>query len=167
MKLWYALHCRPNTERQVVDKLHLANVGGFYAHVIRKSLDGRRTVEEKLFPGYAFVHFDLKDRRVIFGIPQVVSILGAGPGIEAIPDAEIAAVQQMLVAPQTLKVHAHFAGGERVRVERGPLQGLEGLVIYEHGSARVVVSVTMLHRSISAEVDRDDLQLLEPMRMAA
>jgi transcription termination/antitermination protein NusG len=170
MKSWYALHCRPNTERLVIDKLHASGVGGFYAHVMRRSLDGRRNIEEKFFPGYAFVHFDLVNRLIALSIPQVVAILGAGPRMEAIPDAEIEAVQQLVTAPQTIHPCPYVAAGDRVRVEAGPLRGLEGYVSYERGSARVVVSVTMLARSIAADVDRDSLQLIEraqPLGMVA
>lgn len=168
MEHWYALHVRSNTERQVVDKLHAGDVGAFYAHVQRRSLDGRRTIEEKFFPGYVFVHFDLKDRLKALSIPQVVAILGAGPGMEAIPDEEIFAVQQLVTAPRTNpRSHAYVATGDRVLVEAGPLRGLEGYVLYEHGATRVVVSVTMLHRSISAEVDREALRVVGRIAVAA
>jgi transcriptional antiterminator RfaH len=168
MELWYALHVRPNTERQVVDKLHLAGVKAFYAHAERKSLDNRRTIDEKFFPGYTFVRFDLVDRLKALSIPQVVSILGAGPGLEAIPDEEIFAVQQLMAAPRTnLRSCQYIAAGDRVLVEDGPLRGLKGYVVYERGSARVVVNVTMLQRSISAEVDREALRLVGRAAVAA
>jgi hypothetical protein len=48
-----------------------------------------------------------------------------------------------------------------VRVERGPLRGLEGTLLRDGDEARLVVSVEMLQRSIAAEVDPD---MVVPLR---
>jgi transcription antitermination factor NusG len=82
----------------------------------------------------------------------------------AIPEVEIAAVRLMVSAPAVQSVAAapYVATGDRVIVRRGPLAGLEGFVVYvPKGKPRVVVSVTMLGRSVSAEVDEDMIELLE------
>jgi transcriptional antiterminator NusG len=172
MERWYALHCLSNTERRVTDKLAGAGIESFYPYVDAKSADKRRIVERKFFPGYAFAHFDLVDRGLLLLIPQIVAILGFGAHVQSVPDAEIEAVRQLVNSPHALESVQpcpYVAAGDRVRVERGPLQGLEGFVVYEKAStARVVVSVSMLHRSVSAEVDRDSLSRVQSApRMAA
>jgi transcription antitermination factor NusG len=45
--------------------------------------------------------------------------------------------------------------GERVRVERGPLAGLEGTLARECSGWRIVISVDALQRSVAVEVERD------------
>jgi hypothetical protein len=40
-------------------------------------------------------------------------------------------------------------------VERGPLQGVEGILLRFKNTWRVVVGVEILQRAVAAEVDRD------------
>ncbi len=45
--------------------------------------------------------------------------------------------------------------GQRVRVDYGPLAGVEGLLLKVRSQTRLVVSVILLQRSVAVEVDRD------------
>ena len=157
---WYALHIHPQSEGMVTGKLDGAGIEAFYPRVTRKSADKRRDVELKFMPGYVFARFALADKTPVVAIPQVVGILGFGPRPVAIPDVEIEAVKLIVSFPKPVPC-AYVSAGDRVVVCRGPLRGLEGYVAYAKGVARVIVSVQMLARSISAEVDADSLELLE------
>ena len=53
------------------------------------------------------------------------------------------------------EVPAQLKIGQRVLVERGPLAGLEGVLLQMRSQCRIVVSVTMLQRSVAAEIGRD------------
>jgi hypothetical protein len=53
--------------------------------------------------------------------------------------------------------------GEKVRVNYGSLVNLEGILVNFKGSNRVVMSVTLLQRSVALEVD---LAWLSPIREA-
>ena len=48
--------------------------------------------------------------------------------------------------------------GHLVRVEHGPLTGLEGFVLNVKNSCRLIISVNLLGRSVSVEVDRDSVK---------
>ncbi len=50
--------------------------------------------------------------------------------------------------------------GQRVRIERGVLAGIEGTLVRESAAWRVAVSVNALQRSIAVEVDRDMIRPL-------
>lgn len=145
-----------NHERLVSDRLADAGIECYYPYVTVRSRDGRRDVEKKFFPGYVFGRLNLAERSPIF-IPQVVRILGFGNEPTPIPEPEIEACRTMITAaPASTVVEPcpYLATGERVRIISGPLRGLVGFVVFaKPGTARVVVSVTMLQRSISAEVD--------------
>jgi hypothetical protein len=51
--------------------------------------------------------------------------------------------------------------GERVRIEDTALQGLEGILIAFKGRRRVVVSVTLLQRSVALEIDRARIGVID------
>jgi transcription antitermination factor NusG len=157
---WYALHCKSSQERIVVDKLGREGIEAFYPHLVEQRKDpsrkdGVRKVERKFFPGYAFARFDLLHSRPVIEIPQVVGIVGCGRYPVALSEFEVAAVSRIVNTPQVKAVEScpYVSAGDRVRVVSGPLAGLEGFVAYAKSGARVIVSVAMLHRSISAEVD--------------
>ena len=47
--------------------------------------------------------------------------------------------------------------GERVRVERGPLSGIEGILLTVKNTYHLVISINLLQRSVAVEIDRDCL----------
>lgn len=164
---WYCLHVASNTERLVRDRLaETAGIEAFYPFVPVTSKDGRRITEKKFFPGYVFARFELAERTPVIQLPQVIQILGMGGHRAAsIPNHEIEAVRQMVQsASASVTPCPYVASGTAVTVTAGPLRGLEGFVVYAaEGHSRVVVSVQMLQRSISAEVDSADIEVLKPL----
>jgi transcription antitermination factor NusG len=92
----------------------------------------------------------------VLNVPGVARIVGAGLTPIAIPDDEIRSVERLVESRMMLHPWPYLKSGQRVRIDRGPLEGLEGMVIRAaDGSPRVVVSVALLQRSIAAEIDRD------------
>jgi transcriptional antiterminator NusG len=165
---WYALYVRANFESVVAQKLQAVGIEGYYPHLIQRSKDQRRDIEKKFFPGYVFVRIDLTEQRsAVVSIPQVLSILGWGQRAIVIDDTEIEAVRSMVSTPEIAIVETPYvSAGDLVRVARGPLAGMTGFVVYEKSKARVVVSITGLGRSISAEVDHADIEVLDGRRAA-
>jgi transcription antitermination factor NusG len=113
-------------------------------------------IQSPLFPGYVFCRFDVLKRLPILTTPGVVSIVGVGKLPLAIPDDEIAAVETILRSELYAEPWPYLREGQRVRIDQGPLLGLEGVVIKKKQNEwRIVVSVTLLQRSIATEIDRD------------
>ena len=53
-------------------------------------------------------------------------------------------------------------GGEHVRIEAGPLCGVEGVLVGRKKNSRLVVSVTLLQRAIAVEIDPDSARPVHP-----
>lgn len=112
------------------------------------------------FPGYVFTRVTQSDGRLNLPmVPELVRIVGAAGQPLAIPDSEISAVAQMVKLPSALP-HQPVAG-DLVLVRRGPLAGIEGVVIRVKNSTRIVVSVGLLRQGVSAEVDSDSLEVMK------
>jgi len=86
------------------------------------------------------------------GVERVVSF-NRTPAL--IPDAEIAALRRAVECELPLGPWPYLKAGQRVRIEKGVLAGIEGTLARESTGWRVVVSVAALQRSIAVEVDRD------------
>jgi transcription antitermination factor NusG len=87
--------------------------------------------------------------------PGVISIVGFGKGPTPIPESEIEALQQVLRSGLAAEPCPFLREGQRIRVNRGSLEGLEGLLLKKKSEWRMVVSVSILQRSVSVEIDRE------------
>jgi transcription antitermination factor NusG len=108
-----------------------------------------------LFPGYLFCRLDVKQRTPILSSPGVVSLVGFGNEPVAIPDAEIEAVEALLLSGLPLTAHAFLREGQRVRITRGALEGIEGTLVRKKADCKFVVSIPLLQRSVAVEIDPD------------
>lgn len=153
---WFALRLRSNYER--IAGAHLRERG--YEEfspcykVERRWSDRTKQIDQFLFPGYIFCRFDPNDRLPILTVPGVVDIVGFGKSPQLIPDAEIERVRRMVESGLLVTPHPYLQVGQAVLIERGPLSGIEGILVEVKGKTRLVVSISLLQRSVSAEVDR-------------
>jgi transcription antitermination factor NusG len=83
----------------------------------------------------------------------VVTVVGIQNRPLPIDDEEIAVVRRMVESQSVVEPWPFLQVGQRVRVRRGPLAGVEGILIKMKNSCRLVVSVSLLGRSIATEFD--------------
>lgn len=166
---WYAVQTRPKHEKSVSGFLEgkgyeqlLPLYQSWHRHSGR--LQG---VLLPLFRSYLFCRFDPLRRLPILMTPGVQTIVGRGREPESIPALEIARIQAACVSGLQVTPWPYLECGDRVRVECGPLQGVEGVFVEEKNSCRLVVSVEILRRSVAVEVDRDWVMPINPRRGAA
>jgi transcription antitermination factor NusG len=119
----------------------------------RQWSDRIKEVELPLFGGYVLCRFSLAERMRVEDTPGVSRIVGFGGGPMALADAEIAAIRCMLDSRLPLLPWPFLKAGDRVRLERGPLKGMEGVLIQIKDSFQLVVGVELLQRSIAVQVD--------------
>lgn len=156
---WYAIRTRSNHEKLAASVLQGKGYEPYlpvYRHRRRKA-DVMVESEHSLFPGYVFCRFDFTKRLPILTTTGVISVLGFGKEPAPIPDHEMEAVEAVLRSGLPAEPCAYLREGQRVRVTGGSLDGVEGIVVKKKNQFRMVVSVTMLQRSISVEIDGDQL----------
>jgi transcription antitermination factor NusG len=159
-KPWFALRVRSNHER--LTGLHLRERG--YEEfspcykVEKRWSDRTKQIDQFLFPGYIFCRFDPNDRLPILTAPGVVDVVGFGKQPEPVPCAEIERVRQMVESGLAVTPYPYVQVGQAVLIERGPLSGVEGILVEVKGKVRLVVSINLLQRSVSAEVDRHSIR---------
>jgi transcription antitermination factor NusG len=159
---WYALTVKPNHERAAAQALESKALETFVPlfRSRRRWSDRIKELELPLFAGYVFCRFSGTERTRILSTPGVRSVVGFGNRPAAVEDAEIRAVRTLVASGQTLGPWPFLRVGERVRVDAGPLCGVEGILTQVKDAWRVVVSIELLQRSIAAEVDRDALSVV-------
>jgi len=154
---WYAIAVRSNFERIVADSLSCKDYEVFYPTYLskRRWSDRTKVVECALFPGYLFCHMDLRTRVPLLDTPGVASIVGTGKAAAPVNDGEIAAIRTIVESGLPVAPWPFLKAGQSVRISHGPLTGLEGIVIAYKNRTRLVVSVEMLQRSVTVEIEND------------
>ena len=165
---WFALQVRTRWESSTESLLAGKGLETFLPkYVNRVRRNGRmKDVQFPLFPGYVFCRFDPQDRLPILVTPGVISVVSRGRLPILLEDSELAGVQTIVQSNMPVQPWPYLEIGERVRIEDEALSGLEGILISFKGTQRIVVSVTLLRRSVSLEIDRARIVPLSPTRAA-
>jgi transcription antitermination factor NusG len=152
---WFALQVRTRNEAGVAEQLGGQGYDRFLPlYKVRKRWSDRiKEVNAPLFPGYLFCRFNPQDRLPILKTPGVMQIVGFKNGPVAVDESEIRALQTVVAAGAPQQPWPFLTAGDRVRIESGPLLGLEGILTEVRSSHRLVLSVTLLQRSVAVEID--------------
>jgi transcription antitermination factor NusG len=165
---WFALQVRSRKEDWVASQLAGQGFDCFLPKykTIRQWSDRMKELEQPLFPGYLFCRFDYQNRRPLVMIPGVMQVIGVGRTPLPIEEREIEAIQLAVSSGLPSQPWPYLEVGERVRVNYGNLDGLEGILVNFKGNHRVVLSVTLLQRSVAMEVDLSWVTAVQKQRSA-
>jgi transcription antitermination factor NusG len=112
-----------------------------------------------LFPGYVFCRFNALTRLPILVTPGVTQILGAGRTPIPLSETEMDSLRTAIKAQLSVQPFPFLQEGEKVRINRGVLEGIEGIVLSRKERLRIVLSITLLRRSVLLEIDCDQVSL--------
>ena len=165
-RCWFALYVNVRRERVTADALHSRGFEKFlpFDRTRHRWSDRIKEVEVPLFPRYLFCRFNVQDRHRVLTTPGVEYIVGIGKIPVIIPNEEIAALEAVMKSAAIAQLWPFLQTGQWVRIEEGALSGLEGILLDFRGSCRLVVSVTLLQRSVAVEIDRLNVTPIAPPR---
>ncbi len=157
---WYAAYTRARHEKRVAEHLVHRDINFFLPlySALHRWKDRRVRVELPLFPSYLFVHIPLSDRLHVLEVPGVVSLVTFGAHPVPLPDNEIEPLRAGLMHNIRAEPCPYLKVGRRVRIKRGPLAGAEGILLRKRSNLRVVLSIDLIKRSVSVEVDSADIE---------
>jgi transcription antitermination factor NusG len=152
---WLAVHTRHQHEGLAARSLACKGFDTFLPQYssVRMWSDRSKELSAPLFPGYVFLRNEPEHRFRIVTTPGVLNLVGFAGVPAVIPDSEIEAVRQTLGRRVQLAPYPFLNSGDWVRVKAGPLEGIEGILVRHKKLFRLVLSVQLLQRSASVEVD--------------
>ncbi len=159
---WYAVYTCARHEKRAAELLERKEVETFLPlyEAVHRWKNVRAQVWLPLFPGYLFVRIALADRLKVLEIPSVVRLVGFSGQPAPLPEADIEAIRLCIERGPRLEPCPYLQAGRRVRVARGPLEGLEGIVVRRKSRTRLAVSLDIIMRSVAVEVDEVDLDVV-------
>jgi transcription antitermination factor NusG len=164
MNSWFALHVKSRCEKAVSLILNSKGVEEFLP-VYRSTriwVDRTREIDLPLFPGYVFCRFDPDERMPVVTTPGVVGIVRYGRVFAPVDPAEIAALQALAKSRLPTRRWPYVETGEPVIIEGGALDGVRGILLQLKSAKKVVLSVTLLRRSVLVEIDGERIKLVPP-----
>lgn len=160
---WFALQVRMRHESGVAAYLQGKGYEWFLPlYKSRKRWSDRiKESEAPLFPGYLFCRFNPQNRLPILKTPGVTQIVGYNHVPVPVDETEINAIRRLVSSGVPNQPCAFFQVGSRVRIETGALRGIEGILLELKGKRRLLLSITLLQRSVAVEIDSEAVSLVD------
>lgn len=152
---WYALSVKHQHERTIEAALFEKGFEAFSPmyRARREWSDRVKDVDLPLFAGYVFCRFPLEAKARVLNTPAVSRVVQFGGTMAAVDEAEMEAIRAVVSSKLPMRPWPHLKTGDRVRIERGPLRGLTGILLREKDALELVVSVELLQRSVAVQID--------------
>jgi transcription antitermination factor NusG len=157
---WYAAYTCPRHEKYVAQQLARRQIGSFlpmYSSV-RRWKDRRKRIDLPLFPGYIFVQMTERNRLDILRVPGVVQLVCFRGKPAAIAPSEIEALRHGSSGSVVVQPHPYLKEGRRVRIISGPMVGTEGIYVRRKQQTRLVISISLIQRSVAMEIGGADVE---------
>ncbi len=154
---WMAIRVRSRFEKIAAEALRQKGYEYFLPlyRSTRVWSDRTKRLDLPLFPGYLFCRFSVRNRVPVLECPGVMHIVGIGKTPIPVDDGEIVALQRIVHSGLPVAPCEFLQLGQRVRIRCGPLADVQGILVDMRKRHRIVVSVSLLRRSVAVELDRE------------
>ena len=151
---WFALRVHGNTEERVTARLSDRRIEAFSPRYSSKRQWNTRArdIDLPLFPGYVFCRTDAIAPIADLAADGILGVVQRDGQPAVVDERELQAIRAMVNSGYPVQPWPFVAHGQRVRVAGGPLKNVEGILIQE---TTFIVSLSLLQRSVAAEVDTD------------
>jgi len=160
---WYAAYTCAKHEKRVAQQLEERRIESFLPtyESIRRWKDRKKVLELPLFPSYIFVQIDAHNRLELLRLPGVLGLVTFQGKPAVVASAEIQNLRQGLSGRRVVHPHPYLKEGRRVRVRSGAMAGVEGVLVRRRDRSRVVLTISMLQRSVSIDIDEADVESVD------
>jgi transcription antitermination factor NusG len=165
---WLAAYTMPRREKRIAERCLRLGIDHFLPlYSLQRTWRNRVTVDIQLplFPNYIFVRLLPGEYATVFKLPGVLSLVGNAAGPLPIPARDMDALRQ-LVRCQAFQPHAHIESGDMVRIQRGPLKGLSGVVMRSNNGVRFIVTLDLIGKSVVVDLNRADFEACSPHELS-
>lgn len=159
---WYALYTRSRAEKSAYNELIKRGIHAFLPlrKTYRQWSDRKKLVEVPLFNSYLFVNIPEKDHLNVLQASGIVRFVTFEGKAVPIPPQQIEAIKAYLEegAPEYEESSDDLASGYNIEITRGPMIGLQGILITLQGKHRVKVEIDCVGKSLIIDVPRTSLR---------
>ncbi|GBE04616.1 hypothetical protein BMS3Abin10_00232 [bacterium BMS3Abin10] len=160
---WYVGHVKSRHEFQARKTLIVKGIDAFLPTVerLRNWKDRKKIIEFPLFPGYLFINIPESPQAMLTVLKTkgIVKLLGSVPGKpDPIPDVQIVSLRKLVENKEALDPYPYLHEGQHVRIKKGPLAGVEGILTEKLGKHMLVLSVDVLRQGVGLTISASDVE---------
>jgi transcription termination/antitermination protein NusG len=166
---WFAAYTMWRHEKRIAARCDRAGIEHFLPlYVVRNTWKNRVTanVHLPLFPNYIWALLPPGGHVALLKLPGVLRIVGNAAGAVPMSPRDMDALRQF-VRYDTFLPHNKVDGGDTVRINRGPLKGLEGVCFRRDNLVRFVVTIDLIGKSVAVDLDSTEFERFDPERFSA
>jgi transcription antitermination factor NusG len=159
VQTWFALQTRPRNEKKVDYLLRQKGYECLTPTYRQKRKWSDRTVEIDLplFPTYVLCRFNSSVLDKAVSTSGVIRIVGFNGKPAEVAVEEIEALQLLMQGSLLREPWRYLPDGTLVLVETGPLTGVQGIIHQDDNYRRLVISITLLQRSVAIQLDESTI----------
>lgn len=162
-KEWYAVYTKSRHEKVAEANLQSRGIKTFLPlrEVVSRWKDRKKVISVPLFPSYIFVNADLSDvyNKVMY-TKGVLRVVGCNGIPIPVSNQQVKAVKMLVQSKLKYDPYPYLDSGREVVIKSGPLQGVVGKIIEKRSKHTFVLSIDLIKRAVSVEVDVLDIELL-------
>jgi transcriptional antiterminator NusG len=163
---WHALWTRSHCEQLVHDQLLQKGFCVFLPEidVWSRRRGVQRLIRAPMFPSYLFLLLrspvDKAAYVEVCKVRGLVRVLGERwDRLAAIPSEEMMGIETVAAARQRVFPYPYLKEGQRARISKGPLAGIEGILVEAKPQrGLLILSVHLLQRSVAVSVDSTEVE---------
>jgi transcription antitermination factor NusG len=155
---WWVAHTKARAEKSLAWDFLALSIPYFLPMTQKTAVWGgrKRKILVPIFPSYVFFAGGERQRYLTMTTNRVCRVMTVLQRDRFVDELE--AIRKAMACPDQLSLYPFAAVGRRCRVAKGPLQGIEGIVIRIEDSLRIVLEVSMLGQGASLEITADLLE---------
>lgn len=157
---WWVAHTKSRREKTLANFLSAKGIG-YYLPLIKKRQASHKRDRYSfmpLFSGYMFFKGSRQDRYEAFSSNQIARVIEVKD--QEIFLNELARTQKALSIGGPVYPYDFLAEGQRVRVNFGPMKGVEGIITDKKGHYRLILNVTTIAQSFAIDVEADMVEAI-------
>jgi transcription antitermination factor NusG len=112
-----------------------------------------RVYEHPVFAGYLFVLTHTAGRALIRQYQRVANVLDVADQQTLV--AQLHQIKTALDQNEAFELFPHLTAGTRVKVQAGPLKGVEGFVVRLKNKTRIVLNIDFIQQALAVEVEAE------------
>ena len=159
-KPWRVAHTKSRREKALANYLRETGIG-YYLPMYKRRQSSQKRVRYSLMPlfnGYVFFKGDEFDRHTALRSNQIARVIDVQAPERLV--TELSRIQQAISLEAPVYPYDYVSEGQMVRVKRGPLKDVEGIIERKDRHCRLVLSVTTIMQSMAVTIDAD---MVEPV----
>lgn len=166
---WFVVFTVPRHEKRVEEHFRLREIESFLPiyEKRRQWKDGSKgMLQIPLFSNYIFVRIGPNGRGAVLKVPGVRSIISSGSRPLPVSDSYIKWLREGL-RHKKIEPHPYMTAGTKVRIRSGVMAGMEGVLLRKKNDLRVVLTLDMIMKSVTVEIEMEDIEPVNRIRVVS